>query len=242
MGHADRVGDLDLAAVGRAGRHDVLGDPAGRVRGRAVDLGRVLARERTAAVATHAAVRVDDDLAAGQAAVAVRAADHEVAGRVDPHVVVVVGELLGDRRPDDLLDQVGADHAVAVDAVLVLGRDQHALERDRLAVLVLVGDLGLAVGAQVREPDPTCGPRPDARPDGAPSRSAAASGRASRCRRSRTSCPGRRRPGALSTSSPALPRAHLFGRVDALGDVGALLVDRHDDAAGVAVEAVQALS
>ena len=77
-------------------------------------------------MATHAAVGVDDDLASGETAVAVRAADHEVAGRVDVDLVVVVGELLGDRRPDDLLDQVGSDHGVAVDALLVLGRDQHA--------------------------------------------------------------------------------------------------------------------
>ncbi len=39
-------------------------------------------------MAGRAAVGVDDDLAAGEAAVAVRAADHEVAGRVheDPDV------------------------------------------------------------------------------------------------------------------------------------------------------------
>ena len=51
---------------------------------------------------------------------------HELAGRVDVDVVVVVGELLGDDRADDLLDQVGADDRVAVDAVLVLGADEHA--------------------------------------------------------------------------------------------------------------------
>ena len=80
MRDADRVGDLDLAAVGQAGRDDVLGHVAGRVGGRAVDLARVLARERAAAVAGHAAVGVDDDLAAGEARVADRAADDE-AGR-----------------------------------------------------------------------------------------------------------------------------------------------------------------
>ena len=83
LGHADRVGDLDLALVGEAGGDDVLRDVARRVGGRAVDLGRVLAAERAAAVRAGAAVGVDDDLAAGQAAVALRAADDEAAGRVD---------------------------------------------------------------------------------------------------------------------------------------------------------------
>ena len=72
---ADGVGDLHLGARGQAGRDDVLGDPARGVRGGAVDLRRVLAGERAATVAGHAAVGVDDDLAAGQAGVAHRAAD-----------------------------------------------------------------------------------------------------------------------------------------------------------------------
>ncbi len=76
---ADRVGDLHLAAVGEAGRDDVLRDVARRVGGRAVDLRRVLAGERAAAVRGRAAVGVDDDLAPGQAGVAHRAADHELA-------------------------------------------------------------------------------------------------------------------------------------------------------------------
>ena len=80
---ADRVGDLHLAAVGEPGGDDVLRHVARRVGGRAVDLRRILARERAAAVAGRAAVGVDDDLAAGEAGVAHRAADHELAGRVD---------------------------------------------------------------------------------------------------------------------------------------------------------------
>src|ERR687891_87890 len=48
MGDADRVGDLELAAVGEAGGDDVLRDVARGVRGRTVDLRRVLAREGTA--------------------------------------------------------------------------------------------------------------------------------------------------------------------------------------------------
>ena len=78
-GDADGVGELDLEAVGEPGGDHVLGHPAGGVGGAAVDLRRVLAAEGAAAVARHAAVRVDDDLAAGQARVAHRAADHEAA-------------------------------------------------------------------------------------------------------------------------------------------------------------------
>src|SRR5438309_3995067 len=81
--HADGVRDLDLAAVGQAGGHDVLRDVARRIGGRAVDLRRILAGEGAAAVAGRAAVGVDDDLSAGEAAVAHRAADLELAGRVD---------------------------------------------------------------------------------------------------------------------------------------------------------------
>ena len=45
-GHADGVGDLYLATAWRPRSHNVLGHPPGRVGGGAVDLGRVLARER----------------------------------------------------------------------------------------------------------------------------------------------------------------------------------------------------
>ena len=77
---ADRVGDLQLEPVREPGRDGVLRDPAHRVRGGAVDLRRVLAAERAAAVPARAAVGVDDDLAAGEARIRLRAADLE-AGR-----------------------------------------------------------------------------------------------------------------------------------------------------------------
>ena len=52
-GDADAVGDLQLEALGQAGRHDVLGHPACRVGRRAVHLGGVLAGEGAAAVPGH---------------------------------------------------------------------------------------------------------------------------------------------------------------------------------------------
>ena len=44
MGHADGVGQLNLAAPGQAGGHDVLGHVPGHIGGGAVHLGGVLAR------------------------------------------------------------------------------------------------------------------------------------------------------------------------------------------------------
>ena len=90
VGDADRVGNLDLAALGEPGGDDVLGHVARGVGARAVDLGRILAREGAAAVRDGAAVGVDDDLAAGEPGVSHRPADHELAGRVDVEEVGVL--------------------------------------------------------------------------------------------------------------------------------------------------------
>src|SRR3546814_13813636 len=63
------------------------------VSGRTVDLRRILAGERAATMTRPAAVGVDDDLATGQTAIADRAADHEVAGRVDVELGLLVDPL-----------------------------------------------------------------------------------------------------------------------------------------------------
>lgn len=54
LGDADRVGDLDRAAVGKTGGDDVLGKIAGGIGGRTVDLRRVLAGECAAAMRSGA--------------------------------------------------------------------------------------------------------------------------------------------------------------------------------------------
>ena len=99
-------------------------------------------------MAGHAAVRVDDDLAAGEPAVGVRTAELELAGRVHEDLEVVVGELGRQRRADDVLDQRGLDVTLDVDARPVLGGDEHGVEPDRDAVFVLDRHLRLAVGAE----------------------------------------------------------------------------------------------
>ena len=137
------------------GGDDVLGDVAHRVRGRAVDLRRVLAAERAAAVAGHAAVGVDDDLAAGEAAVGVRAAELEVAGRVARgSSKSSSANCSGSSGRMTCSVRSGLIIVVDVDARAVLGRDEHGREPLRLAVDVLDRDLGLAVGPQVRRATP----------------------------------------------------------------------------------------
>jgi hypothetical protein len=64
----------------------------------------ILAGEGAAAVTAHAAVGVDDDLAAGQAGVALRPADDEFAGRVDQVLGVLGQQVLRQDLLDDLLD------------------------------------------------------------------------------------------------------------------------------------------
>ena len=63
-------------------------------------------------MAGHAAVRVDDDLAAGQAGVAHRPADDEAARRVDVDLRVDCPQLSRDDRLDDHLDDVVAQPIV----------------------------------------------------------------------------------------------------------------------------------
>ena len=104
-------------------------------------------------MAGPAAVGVDDDLAAGQAGVAHRAAEHELSGRVDQQAVVggvhgVVCEVV-QHGVDDLLADVRGERGLQVDAVGVLSGQHDGVEAHRRGSVVLHGDLGLAVGAQV---------------------------------------------------------------------------------------------
>ena len=72
---------------------------------------------------------------------------------IDGDVLELAGvvHVLGQDRLDDVLDEVGVDDALQVGALGVL-RGEHDLDDlDRLAVLVPHGDLGLAVGPQVRQ-------------------------------------------------------------------------------------------
>src|SRR5215472_7605588 len=99
----DRVRHLDLTPLREPGRNEVLGHVPRRVSGRPVDLARVLAAERPAAVPGDAAVGVDDDLASGEACVRGGSAEDERAARVDEDLGVRVDDLAFEHRIDDQL-------------------------------------------------------------------------------------------------------------------------------------------
>src|SRR4029078_13176790 len=113
---------------------------------RAIDLRRILARERAAAVRRRAAVGVDDDLAAGAAGVAVRAADHEAPGRVDQDAGLAVDHLLRHDLVHDLLGHLFAQGLVGGGRA-VLRRDDHGVDAHRAALVVLAREPRLAAWA-----------------------------------------------------------------------------------------------
>src|SRR5579859_2880644 len=245
MRDADRVRDLDLAALREPGRDDVLRDVARRVCSRPVDLRRVLARERAATVRRCAAVGIDDDLPSGEPGVAHRPADDELAGRVAVEEVARfdaprVVQLLREDRLEHVGDEIGLEQRLDVDALAMLRRDDDALDLHRAAPPVVVllvpdGDLRLTVRPQVEQ---LLGLAHGGQPAREPVREHD---------RQRHELFGLVRRvtehHSLVAGTFAVERITvavlLFVRmVDALRDVRRLLVDRDDDAAGVGVESV----
>src|SRR5262249_46623301 len=215
----------------------VLGNPAQRVRSRTVDLGRVLAGERATAVPGVTAVRVDDDLAAGQPGVAHGAADLEAAGGGDEQPVIVGAQAyVGNDRHDHVLGDVRLEQRVEVDVGGVLARYDHGVQARRPAVDVFDGHLRLAVGAEVRNGavlayhgQPVCQPM-----------------RERDRQRHQFGCLIAREPEHQALVAGALPverivvafDARLVRGVDALRDIRGLRADRNVHAARCAVEAL----
>ena len=114
---------------------------------RTIHLGRVLARKRAAAMRGRAAIGVDDDLAAREAGVVIGTADIEFAGRVDMPDGLAVYRVLRQR-----LAHIGLDDSRGPVPRSCPQPDADARRRsahaDRLAVLILHGDLALGVRTQ----------------------------------------------------------------------------------------------
>ena len=99
-----------------------------------------------------AAVGVDDDLAAGQTAVALRATDHEAAGRVDEKLRVL--EPFGrHHRTNDVFDHGFDEFGLHAHAVApfgrVLGREHDCVGSHRATIFVAQRHLALGVGTKI---------------------------------------------------------------------------------------------
>src|SRR5262245_33328143 len=79
----NRIGELHFAFSGQTCRHHVFRNPTSHVSSAAIHFARIFSRERAAAVPTHSTIGIDDDFAPRQTSVALWAADHEVASRID---------------------------------------------------------------------------------------------------------------------------------------------------------------
>ena len=154
----DGVGELDEDALAVSAGNEGLGDPAGGVGGRAIDLGGILAGEGTTTVGTPATVGIDDDLAAGETGVTLGTTDGEAAGGVQPVDGLVVDHVSGEGGLDDLFHEVSLDLVVG-DVFVVLDGDEDNSDAEGLEEVLAVtgvefvfdGDLGLGVGAGPRE-------------------------------------------------------------------------------------------
>ena len=120
--NANGVGELDLTAIGKTSSNHILGNPACGIGSRTVNFGAILAREGTAAMTAHAAIGIDDDLAAGKAGVAHRAANDKTTSGVNVDVGIVANRhALGIHNGGNhVLDHVVLDDAHILDLGSVL--------------------------------------------------------------------------------------------------------------------------
>src|SRR5437660_43924 len=137
-------------------RHPPWWTPHARASTGLGDRGPILAGEGAAAVRRVTAVSVDDDLAASQAAVAVRPAHNEIAGGIDQEIAGSLGHpAVRQRGSHGIANQV-LDHCrrvlFAVAGLgIVLSRDDHLGAPDRLALDILHGHLALRIGLQIEQ-------------------------------------------------------------------------------------------
>ena len=151
LGNTDRVGELNLHAICISCCDQILRNIACRVCRGAVNLRAVLAGEGSAAMTTDTAVGIDDNLASRQSGIAVRAADDKTSCRIDEDLGVRVDHRRIHNRIDDILADILVNLLLA-DLLVMLGGDDNRLETDRLVVLIVLdGDLRLAVSAEIRK-------------------------------------------------------------------------------------------
>ena len=145
------VRKLHKGTASKSGIDEGLGDPPSNVGGGTVDLGIVLAGESTTTVGAPAAVGIDNNLPASKTRVTLRTTDDEEARRLNVIDGAVVEEVGGDDLPDDLLQDLLAK-SLGGDLGTVLGTDNNGVDTEWLNRTIVVGvldsDLGLGVRSE----------------------------------------------------------------------------------------------
>ena len=147
--HTDGIGELNLAAIGKSCRHDVLGGIAGRISRTPVYLGAVFSGESTAAMRSCSTVGIYNNFTSGETGIPVRSANHETPGRIDEDLGLFIDHLLVYHGVDHIFADVFVNLLLA-DLLIMLGRNDDSLQTDRLIVLIIFhGNLALAVRTEV---------------------------------------------------------------------------------------------
>src|SRR5271166_4273394 len=141
---SDRVSKLDFASVSQAGSNHVFRNVSAHVGRRTVHFGRIFPRERTAAVAAHSSVGIDNDLAPGQTSIPLRATDHKTTSWINEISRTRIDPIRWDDPVNGSLDQ-GLPNLFVFNVGSMLGGDNNSIYPDRTIALILDRDLGLRV-------------------------------------------------------------------------------------------------
>jgi len=230
ISNTNSIRELDKASPAELGSHKGLGDPAGSISGRAIDLGPVLSREGSSSVGSPTSVGVDDDLSSGDSGISLGSSDHELSRTLDVEDSVLVHVLGGDDGIDDLgLEKLSL--LLKGDLGTVLGGDDDGVDAlgdgGAIVKLVLNGDLGLGVGAEPAELS--------AAPELGHLHVELVGEHEGEGHELGGLVGGIAEHDTLISGSGVLD---LALNVDSLGDIGGLLLDGDEDVAGVVVESL----
>ncbi len=154
LGDTDGIGDLNDASLGQLGGDERLGDPAGSISGRAVDLGGVLSGEGTTTVGAPTTISINDDLASSETGITVRTTNDEASRGVKVIDGLVINILGRNNGLDDVLQKILLDLLLGHVLIVLSGNDDSVnAEWDHGAgnLLVLDDDLSLTIRADPLE-------------------------------------------------------------------------------------------
>mmetsp|Transcript_22011 Transcript_22011/g.46323 ORF Transcript_22011/g.46323 Transcript_22011/m.46323 type:complete len:350 (+) Transcript_22011:269-1318(+) len=227
MGHPNRIGNLHATTMTIPIRHERLGNPPRRVRPAPVDFGGILSAQCPPAIRSPAPVGIHHGLSSRQAGIGVRTSDDKPPRRIEMINRPLISQMGRNHRSHYVLQQVRSDLLVA-DFLRMLRRNDHRIHplrhRSLLPILILQSQQDLPIGSYpIHRPVLPHRRQPRAQP-----RRQHVTQRHI-LRRLRASIPKHHR---------SIPRPHLLRLrpIHALRDVRTLLLQRHDNVAGLVIQ------